>query len=104
LKLRLVVEALTAKKLVDVLFVDELFVVTRLVVVAYVLLRRVIVPVAAVRLEIVVVASVVVPVTTKVFVVVASVTTSPSINAVTAWKIEAKRFVEEALSKLAYVE
>ena len=62
------------------------------------------VPDAAVRSAIVVVAKVVVPVTTKVLVVVASVTTSPSINAVTAWKIEAKRLVDDALSKLALVE
>ena len=73
------------------------------------MLKFVIVPEAEVRsailaVAIVVVASVVVPVTTKVFVVVASVTTSPSINADTAWKIEAKRLVEDALSKLALVE
>ena len=49
-------------------------------------------------LEIVVVAKVDVPVTTKVLVVVALVTVSPSIIAVTAWKNVAKRLVEDAKS------
>ena len=49
-----------------------------------------------VALEIVVVANVVVPVTTKVLVVVASVTVNASMNEVKAWKYSANRLVEEA--------
>jgi hypothetical protein len=87
--------------------VEELLVVTRLVAVALVVLRLMIVPEADTRsaisaVEIVVVARVVTPVTTKVLVVVASVTTSPSMNAVTAWNIDAKKLVDEALSRLAF--
>ena len=108
IKLPFKVLKLVVKKFVVVLFVEELLKVTRLVAVALVALRSVIVPDAAVRsaivaFAIVVVASVDVPVTTKVLVVVASVTVSPSMIAVTAWKNEEKRLVEDAKSTVPLV-
>jgi hypothetical protein len=82
--------------------------IVRLVVVALVALRRVIVPEAEVKseilaLDIVVVASVEVPVTTKVLVVVLLIVVRLSMNAVAAERSVAKKLVEVALSKKAFV-
>jgi hypothetical protein len=107
-KLPLVAEKFVVKKLVVVLFVVELFVATRLVAVALVALKLTIVPDADVRLailplEIVVVARLDVPVTANVPVVVLFTVVRLVMNAVTALKSEAKKLVEEALSKFAFV-
>jgi len=93
---------------VEVLLVEELLVVTRLVAVALVALRSVIVPEAETRLamfalDIVVVANVDVPVTTKVLVVVAFVVVRLVIKAVAAFKRVAKRLVDVEKSKNALV-
>ena len=95
--------------MVVVLLVEELFVLTKFVVVALVALRSVIVPDADVKsvivaLVIVVVAKVEVPVTTKAFVVVLFVAVRSVMNAVVALKSVEKKLVEVAKSKNPLLE
>ena len=85
--------------MVLLLLVEEELIAKKLVAVALVVLNRVIVPDAAIRLEIDVVAKVEVPVTTKALVVVLLVTVRLVMKAVAAFKIDAKRLVEDEVVK-----